>query len=81
MAELRPPRIKGAASMLKEDLHFLQVVSIVASRMGCTIDSVDADGRTVSITCPLGKQQEIECAAAIQDIMGDRVEAENLRAL
>ena len=55
--------------MLKEDLNFLQVVSIVTSRFGCTIDGIDLEGRTLSITCPRGKEQEIECATAIEDIM------------
>jgi hypothetical protein len=35
--------------MVQEDLNFLQVVSIVTSRFGCTIDSIDLEGRTVSI--------------------------------
>jgi len=55
--------------MLQQDLNFLQIVSIVASRLGCTIDSIDVDTRTVSITCPGGKEQEIDCATAIGEIM------------
>ena len=56
--------------MLQEDLNFLQVVSIVTSRLGCTIDGIDLEGRAVSITCPGGKEQEIECATAIEEIIG-----------
>jgi hypothetical protein len=37
--------------------------------MGCTIDSIDIKGRTVSITCPGGKKQEMECAMAIGEII------------
>ena len=63
--------------MVQEDLHFIQVVSIVTSRFGCTIDSVDIEGRCVSITCPGGKDQEMECATAIGDIIPEKPE-ENL---
>ena len=55
--------------MLKEDLNFLQVVSIVTSRLGCTIDDIDLEGRTVSLTCPGGVEQEMECAMAIGEII------------
>ena len=58
--------------MSKEEFNFLQVVSLVTSRMGCTIDSVDIDGRNISIHCPKGKEQEIECATAIGNIMRDK---------
>jgi len=37
--------------MLQEDQDFLQIVSIVTSQLGCTIESVD--GRTISINCPI----------------------------
>ncbi|MDY6989209.1 MAG: hypothetical protein SWQ30_14255 [Thermodesulfobacteriota bacterium] len=60
--------------MSEDELNFLQVVSLVTSRMGCTIDSVDMDGRNISICCPKGKQQEIECAAAIGNIMEDKLD-------
>jgi hypothetical protein len=55
--------------MLQEDLNFLQVVSIVTSRLGCSIDSIDIEGRTALITCPGGTDQEMECAMAIGEIM------------
>jgi hypothetical protein len=59
--------------VLQEDLNFIQVVSIVTSGMGCTIDSIDIERRTVSITCPGGKKQELECAMAIGEIIeGER---------
>lgn len=67
--------------MLQEDLNFLQVVSIVTSRFGCTIDSIDLEGRTVSITCPGGPQQEIECATAIGDIIEEKSESTSIWAL
>ncbi|MBW2019942.1 MAG: hypothetical protein JRI58_08425 [Deltaproteobacteria bacterium] len=66
--------------MLQEDLNFIQIVSIVTSRFGCTIDSIDIEGRTVSITCPGGKEQEIECAMAIGDIIEGRENAKDLWA-
>lgn len=53
--------------MLQEDQDFLQIVSIVTSQLGCTIESVD--GRTISINCPSGKDQEIKCAQAIEEII------------
>jgi len=52
--------------MLQEDQDFLQLVSIVTSQFGCTIDSVD--GRTISITCPT-KDIEVACAQAIEEII------------
>lgn len=55
--------------MLKQDLNFLQIVSIVTSRLGCIIDSIDVDARTVLVTCPGGKEQETDCATAIGEIM------------
>lgn len=67
--------------MLREDLNFLQVVSIVTSRFGCTIDSIDLEGRTVSITCPGGKEEEIECATAIGDIIEGKPKPMNIWAL
>jgi len=67
--------------MLQEDLNFLQVVSIVTSRLGCTIDSVDIDGRCVSITCPGGKEQESKCAMAIGDIIEGKRDSANIWAL
>jgi hypothetical protein len=56
-------------SMLKQDLNFLQIVSMVTSRLGCTIDSIDVEARTVSVTCPGGKEQETDCAIAIGEII------------
>lgn len=53
--------------MLQEDQDFLQIVSIVTSQLGCTIESVD--GRTISINCPGGKDQEIKCAQAIEEVI------------
>jgi hypothetical protein len=65
----------------KEELNFLQVVSLVTSRMGCTIDNVDIDGRNISITCPRGREQEMEVAMAIGDIMGEKPDAQGMWAL
>jgi hypothetical protein len=67
--------------MVQEDLNFLQVVSIVTSRFGCTIDSIDLEGRTVSITCPGGTEQEIECAKAIGNIIEEKSEPTSIWAL
>lgn len=53
--------------MLQEDLDFLQMVSLVTSQLGCSIESVD--GRTVAIYCPEGKDQEVKCAMAIEEII------------
>ncbi len=53
--------------MLQEDQDFLQIVSIVTSQLGCTIESVD--GRSISINCPGGKDQEIKCAQVIEEII------------
>jgi len=66
--------------MSKDELHFLQVVSLVTSQMGCTIKSVDIDGRNISIYCPKGKQQEIECATAIGNIMDDKLDSHGMWA-
>jgi len=49
--------------------------------MGCTIDSVDIEGRTVSITCPGGKEQEIECAMAIGEIMEGNGDSDSIWAV
>lgn len=67
--------------MLQEDLNFIQVVSIVTSGMGCTIDSIDSDGRAVSITCPGGKEQEMECAMAIGEIIEGKRDSKSVWAL
>ena len=67
--------------MSKEELNFLQVVSLVTSHMGCTIDSVDIDGRNISIHCPKGKEQEIECATAIGNIMEDAPDSQGMWAM
>jgi len=64
-------------SMLKQDLNFLQIVSIVTSRLGCTIDSIDVEGRTVSIACPGGKEQETDCATAIGEIIEGTLDPED----
>lgn len=65
----------------QEDLNFIQVVSIVTSGMGCTIDSIDIKGRAVSITCPGGKKQEIECAMAIGEIIDGKLDPKVVWAL
>ena len=67
--------------MLQKDLMFLQVVSIVTSKFKCTINSIDTEGRTVSITCPGGKEEEIECAMAIGDIIEGKHEPKSMWAL
>ena len=67
--------------MLSEDLNFVQVVSIVTSGMGCTIDSIDIEGRSVSITCPGGREQEMECAMAIGEIIEDKRDSKGVWAL
>jgi hypothetical protein len=72
---------QGEKKMLQEDLNFLQVVSIVTSRFGCTIDSIDVEGRTVSITCPGGKEEEVECATAIGDIIEGKSQHTTIWAL
>jgi len=55
--------------MLQEDISFLQIVSTVTSQFGCSILDVDLEERVVSITCPGGKEQEVECAMAIGEIL------------
>lgn len=72
---------EGKKRMVQQDLDFLQVVSIVTSRFGCTIDNIDLDGRTVSITCPGGTEEEIECAMAIGDIIEGKSEPTSIWAL
>jgi hypothetical protein len=67
--------------MLSEDLNFVQVVSIVTSGMGCTIDTIDIEGRSVSITCPGGREQEMECAMAIGEIIEDKRDSKGVWAL
>ena len=67
--------------MLKQDLNLLQIVSIVTSRLGCTIDSIDVEARTVWITCPGGKEREIDCAAAVGEILEGTLAPEDLWAL
>lgn len=67
--------------MLKQDLNFVQVVSIVTSGMGCKIDSIDIKGRSVSITCPGGRDQEIECAMAIGEIIEGKRDSKNIWAV
>jgi len=64
-------------SMLKQDLNLLQIVSSVTSRLGCTIDSIDVEARTVSITCPGGKEQETDCATAIGQIIEGTLDPED----
>ena len=64
-------------SMLKQDLNFLQIVSIVTSRLGCTMDTIDVEARTVSITCPGGKEEETVCAAALGEIMEGTLDPED----
>ena len=67
--------------MLQEDLSFMQIVSVVTSRFGCTIDSVDTEGRTLSITCPGGKEQEIECAMAIGEVVEGKRDIKSIWAV
>ena len=67
--------------MLKQDLNFVQVVSIVTSGMGCKIDSIDIKGRSVSITCPGGREQEIECAMAIGEIIEVKRDSKSVWAI
>ncbi|NVM21235.1 MAG: hypothetical protein HWN68_05595 [Desulfobacterales bacterium] len=67
--------------MLQEDLNFLQVVSIVTSRFGCTIDSIDPEGRTVSISCPGGKEKEVECAMALGEILEGKCDSQSIWAV
>ena len=64
--------------MLKEDFSFLQVVSVVTSGLGCSIDSIDINGRRVSITCPGGKRQERQCAEAIGDILQENPQSKGM---
>ena len=67
--------------MLKQDLNFVQVVSIVTSGMGCKIDSIDIKGKTVSISCPGGIEQEMECAMAIGEIIEGKRDSKSLWAI
>ncbi len=67
--------------MLQEELNFIQVVSIVTSGMGCTIDSIDIEGRSISIICPDGKEQEMECAMAIGEIIEGKCDSKGVWAL
>lgn len=46
-------------------------------KMGCTIDSIDVEARTVSITCPGGKEQQTDCAAAIGEIIEGTLDPED----
>ena len=55
--------------MIQQDLDFVQILSIVSSRFGCTIDDIDFENRSVAISCTSGKDQEIECAMALGDIL------------
>ncbi len=64
--------------MLQEDLTFLQIVSIVTSRIGCIIDTIDIEGRSVSIICPGGKEQEIKCAIAIGEIIEGKGDSKSM---
>ena len=67
--------------MLQEELNFVQVVSIVTSGMGCTIDSIDVEGRSVSITCPGGREHEMECAMAIGEIIEGKRDSKGVWSL
>ncbi len=67
--------------MLQEELNFIQVVSIVTSGMGCTIDSIDIEGRAISIICPGGNEQEMECAMAIGEIIEGKRDSRGVWAL
>jgi hypothetical protein len=48
-----------------KSIEFIQLVSLVASQMGCMVEMVD--GTTININCPGGKQQEVLCAQAIEE--------------
>ncbi len=67
--------------MLQEDLNFLQIVSIVTSRVGCTINDIDIEGRTACITCPGGKEHELECATAIGEIIEAKPDPNSMWAM
>ena len=56
--------------MVQEELDFLQIVSVVTSQIGCTMESVD--GKTIAINCPGGKDQELKCAKAIETIIEEK---------
>ena len=53
----------------EEDVNFLNICSMVASRFGATINAVDTETRTVDISCPGGKAQEAEFAIAVGEII------------
>ena len=55
--------------MNQEEIEFLNIVSIVAAQHDCTVDKIDLETRTISLTCVGGKAQEIKCAVAIGDIV------------
>jgi hypothetical protein len=49
--------------------------------MGCKIDSIDIKGRSVSITCPGGIEQEIECAMTIGEIIEGKRDSKSVWAI
>ena len=67
--------------MLQQDLNFVQIVSIITSGMGCKIDSIDIKGRSVSISCPGGIEQEIECAMTIGEIIEGKRDSKSVWAI
>ena len=60
---------RGVIEMSKEEMDFINIVSMVAAVYDCTIEDIDFDTRTVSLSCAGGKAQEVECAIAIGDIV------------
>ena len=60
---------RGVIEMSKEEMDFINIVSMVAAVYDCTIEDIDFDTRTVSLSCAGGKSQELECAIAIDDIV------------
>jgi len=55
--------------MRKEEIEFLNIVSMVAAQHDCAIHKIDPETRTVSLTCFGGKTQETKCAIAISEIV------------
>jgi hypothetical protein len=41
------------------------------------MDTIDVEARTVSITCPGGKEQETDCASAIGEIIEGTLDPED----
>ena len=47
------------------DVEFIQLVSLAASQAGCMVDLIE--GKTININCPEGREQEEQCAYAIEE--------------